>query len=105
MVWQRSYKNRKILHNLCLHFGRQNGQDGKKRKENHTTKVTKIRKYGMNKTLEGNQERYWKTLFFAQCAVTKSKYTFRNARVEFVTFDILVILRKHTKQFSFNFVQ
>ena len=28
--WQRSYENRKILHNLCLHFARQDGQDGKK---------------------------------------------------------------------------
>ena len=34
----------KILHNLCLHFARQDGQDGKKRKENHTTKVTKNQK-------------------------------------------------------------
>ena len=37
---------------LCLHFAR---QDGKKRKENHATKETKIqknkrRKYGMNET-------------------------------------------------------
>ena len=45
----------KILHNLCLHFARQDGQDGKKWKENHATKVTKIpktkrRKYGMNET-------------------------------------------------------
>ena len=31
----------KILHNLSLHFAR---QDGKKRKENHSTKVTKIPK-------------------------------------------------------------
>ena len=42
----------KILHNLSLHFAR---QDGKKRKENHSTKVTKIpktkrRKYGMDET-------------------------------------------------------
>ena len=56
--WRRSYENTKILRNLCLHFARQDGQDvqdGKKRKENHTTKVTKIpktkrRKYGMNET-------------------------------------------------------
>ena len=52
--WQRSYENTKILRNLCLHFARQYGQDGKKRKENHTTKVTKIQKtkrgkYEMNK--------------------------------------------------------
>ena len=45
----------KKLHNLCLHFARQDGQDGKKWKENHVTKVTKIpktkrRKYGMNET-------------------------------------------------------
>ena len=42
----------KILRNLSLHFAR---QDGKKQKENHATKVTKIsktkrRKYGMNET-------------------------------------------------------
>ena len=48
-------KNTKILCNLCLHFARQDGQDGKNRKENHATKVTKIpitkrRKYGMNET-------------------------------------------------------
>ena len=35
-----SYKNTKILCNLCLHFARQDGQDRKKTKENHTTKVT-----------------------------------------------------------------
>ena len=34
----------KILRRLCLHFARQDGQDGKKWKENHTTKVTKISK-------------------------------------------------------------
>ena len=53
--WRQSYKNTKILRNLCLHFARQDGQDGKKQKENHATKVTKIpktkrRKYGMNET-------------------------------------------------------
>ena len=45
----------KILQ-ITLHFARQDGQDGKNRKENHATIVTKIpktkrRKYGMNKTL------------------------------------------------------
>ena len=54
--WQRSYKNMKLFRNLCLHFARQNGQDGKKRQENHATKLTKIpktkrRKYGMNEAL------------------------------------------------------
>ena len=49
-------KNTKTLHNLCLHFTRQDGLDGKK-KENHATKVTKIPKtkipkYGV----------YWKIL-------------------------------------------
>ena len=28
--WQRSNENTKILHNLCLHFSRQDGQDRKK---------------------------------------------------------------------------
>ena len=50
--WRQSYENTKILRNLCLHFARQDGQDGKKQKENYATKVTKIpktkrRKYGM----------------------------------------------------------
>ena len=54
--WSQSYENTKILRNLYLHFARQDEQDGKKRKENHATKVTKIpktkrRKYGMNETL------------------------------------------------------
>ena len=54
--WRRSYKNTKILRNLCLHFARKDGQDGKNRKENHETKVTKIpktkrRKYGMNEKI------------------------------------------------------
>ena len=44
----------KILRNLCLHFARQDGQDGKKRKENHATKVTKRRKYGMKETFESS---------------------------------------------------
>ena len=30
--WRQSYKNTKILHNLCLHFARQDGQDQKKTK-------------------------------------------------------------------------
>ena len=54
--WRRSYKNMKIIRNLCLHFATQEGQDGKNGthcKENHTTKVTKLpetkrRKYEMN---------------------------------------------------------
>ena len=53
--WQQSYENTKILHNLCLHFARQDGQDGKKQGKNHATKVTKIPKnkrgkYEMNET-------------------------------------------------------
>jgi hypothetical protein len=53
--WRQNYENKKILCNLCLHFARQDGQDGKKRKENYTTKVSKIpktkrQKYGMNET-------------------------------------------------------
>ena len=53
--WRQSYENMKILHNICLHFARQYGQDGKKRKGNHATKVTKIPKtergkYGLNET-------------------------------------------------------
>ena len=45
----------KIIHNFCLHFAWQVGQDEKKLKENHATKMTKIpkakrRKYGMNET-------------------------------------------------------
>ena len=43
------HENTKILHNLCLHFARLDGQDGKKRKENHDTKVNKI-PYGMIET-------------------------------------------------------
>ena len=51
--WRRSYEYTKILRNLCLHFVRQDGQDGKKRKESLATKGTKIpttkrQKYGMN---------------------------------------------------------
>ena len=42
--WQRSYEDKKIFRNLCLHFARQDGQDEKKRNENHATKVTKIQK-------------------------------------------------------------
>ena len=42
----------KILRNLCLHFARQDGQDGKKQKENHATKMSKNqrRKYGIGST-------------------------------------------------------
>ena len=32
--WRQSYENTIILRNLWLHFARQDGQDGKKRKEN-----------------------------------------------------------------------
>ena len=51
------YEVTKILCNLCLHFARQDGQDGKNRDENHATKVNKIpkakrRKYGMNETMK-----------------------------------------------------
>ena len=42
--WRQSYENTKILHNLCLHLVGQAGQEQQKRKENHTTKVTKIPK-------------------------------------------------------------
>ena len=54
--WRQSYKNTKILRNLCLHFARQDGQVRKKWKENCATKVTKIpkskrQKHGLNKTI------------------------------------------------------
>ena len=39
--WHQSYENAKILSSLCLHLARQDGQDGKKRKEHHSTKVNK----------------------------------------------------------------
>ena len=44
-----------MLRNLCLYFARQDGQAGKKWKENQTTKVTKIpkiirQKYGIKET-------------------------------------------------------
>ena len=42
--WQLSYKNTKILRNLCLHFAKQDGQNGRKPEKNHETKVTKIQK-------------------------------------------------------------
>ena len=32
---QQNYENTKILRNLCLHFARQDGQEGKKWRENH----------------------------------------------------------------------
>ena len=34
----------KILYNCCLHFARQDGQDGKNQKENHATKGNKLPK-------------------------------------------------------------
>ena len=53
--WWRNYENTEILCNLCLHFARQDGQDGKKWNKNHATKVTKIpktkRQNGMNETI------------------------------------------------------
>ena len=75
--WQRSYKNTKILCNLCLHFVRQDGQDGKKRKENHSTKVTKIsktkiQKYGMNEIFGNNQH--------TKKLIQMSKYCFLNGQ-------------------------
>ena len=62
--WQRSYENMKILRNLYLHFARQDGQDGKKQKEHHATKMTKIpktkrRKYGMNEIFDPNFKYLW----------------------------------------------
>ena len=49
-----SYKNTKILCNLCLHFARQDGQDGKQRKKLTKIPKTKRRKYGMNEILNAN---------------------------------------------------
>ena len=42
-----------MLRNLCLHFARQDGQDGKNPERTKVTKIpkTKRRKYGMNATL------------------------------------------------------
>ena len=67
--WQQSYENTKMLHNLCLHFVRQNVQDRKKRKGNHATKVTKIpktkrRKYGMKEPLMGKVGGRWFRSYF-----------------------------------------
>ena len=37
--WRQSYENTKILRNLCLHFARQDGQDGKNGK-----KITQLKR-------------------------------------------------------------
>jgi len=42
--WRPSYDNTKIFRNLCLHFARQDGQDGKNQKETHATKKPKYQK-------------------------------------------------------------
>ena len=62
--WRLNYENTKILRNLCLHFAR---QDGKKRKENRATAMTKIpktkrRKFGMIETFVAIYENIKKTL-------------------------------------------
>ena len=41
---RRSLDNMKILRNLCLHFVRQDGQDGEKGEQNYATKGNKIPK-------------------------------------------------------------
>ena len=43
--WRQSYENTKILHNLCLHFARQDGQDRKKGKKITQLKWPKYQKY------------------------------------------------------------
>jgi len=57
---QQSYKDTKMLRNLCLHFASQDWQDRKKWKEKHPTKVTKIpktkrKKYRVSETLDWGQ--------------------------------------------------
>ena len=52
--WWRSYKNTKILCNLCVHLARQDGQDGKQRKKLTKIPKTKRWKYGMNEILNAN---------------------------------------------------
>ena len=51
----------KILRNLCLHFERQNGQDGKHRKKITQLKwpKTKRQKYGTNKTIKAMYKLDW----------------------------------------------
>ena len=73
--WHWSYENTKILRILCSHFAKQDGHDGKKRKENHATEVTKIpktkrQKYGMNKTFEKHvRSYYFQTIFKDFCSL------------------------------------
>ena len=38
--WHRSNEHTKILRKLCLHFARQDGQDGKKNTKNQRTKIS-----------------------------------------------------------------
>ena len=40
--WRQSYENKKILRNLCLHFARQDGQDGKN-PEHMVKKITQLK--------------------------------------------------------------
>ena len=84
--WRQSYKNTKLLHNLYLHFARQDGQDIK---ENHATKVTKIpknkrRKYGMNETnitehffwnTTGQENQFWVVSKISYCKAQAMKVT------------------------------
>ena len=70
-------KYEKKLRNLCLHFARQDVQDGKKQNKNHGTKVTKIpktkiQKYGMNEIFGNNQH--------TKKLIQMSKYCFLNGQ-------------------------
>ena len=69
----------KILRNLCLHFARQDGQDGKNRMKITQLKwpkyvpKTKRQKYGTNKTKITFQKNfYWKIVFMSSGSKKKN---------------------------------
>ena len=77
-LWWQSYENTKILRNLCLHFARKDGQDGKKGK-----KITQLKwpKYQKTKDEKMNETKEWVANV---CAHTQTCAVRSNVHIKFV---------------------
>ena len=87
--WRQIYENTKILHNLCLHFARQDGQDGKNGK-----KITQLKWPKYQKT------KIWDERNIIKC---QSNWVISSIFwVDFLEYTTFVISNPCTAHFTWN---
>ena len=101
----------KILCNLCLHFARQDGQDRKRQKENHRTKMSKIQKTKRRKYGTMNKKQIQLYFCEIQVSINQSEQSLRLISIRIFLYGLfgslafataLILVKNKVRKSNFN---